>query len=405
MMIAAVLIVLPLSSCGTKDIEAGSIDDVLAVVPAQADGVISMTWGDVPTAVRDGITARTFAEAAGLADRDFVVAIRGDEGGVLVAPISDAEAADRLSDDCERIEVGTDGISGRVLVGTDGSVVLCRRCVWMLPEVNDAQHAAKIVSDLLDAAQQRRMHNEMAQWLKDNYTSGAAIVGRLDDYYIAAAMSRDSLGVSIRGEVRDSLGTECDFGKYLQPVTSAADAASPFASAVGIRKGALARAVDKVSGHINLGVSEKLAVGILKDLLRNSVGTLRINAGQSAPDAIHVSVPFDEGGARDIARRLGAMLKRFAPDKSVHISTVGDNSLELAYSHDAIARLLEASVGAPATVDDRQDNPLASVRCSLTIPGLQPEALAVSLVIDEHGFRLSESGQSFDTLLSALFQL
>lgn len=403
-MIAAVLIVLPLSSCGTKDIEAGSIDDVLAVVPANAAGVISMTWGDVPAAVRDGAVARTFVDVAGLVDRDFVVAIRREDGGAIVAPISDAEAAESLSDDCERIEVGKDGTAGRVLVGKDGSVVLCRRCAWMLPEVGDAQRAAKIVGDILDAAQQRRMHSGLAQWLKDNCSGGAAIVAHVSDYYIAAAVSRDSLGVNVRGEVRDSLGTECDFGKYLQPIASATET-SPVASAVGIRKGALARAVDKVSGHIDLGVSEKLAVGILNDLLRNSVGTLRINAGQSALDAIHVSIPFDEGGARDVARRLGAMLKRFAPDKPLHISTIGDSSLELAYRYDAIARLLDASVVAPLSVDDGQDNPFASVHCSLTIPGLQPEALAVSLVIDERGFRLAESGQSYDTLLRALFQL
>lgn len=322
---AVAMMLLSVSACDSG-IQKGTFDDVLAAIPAGASAE-TMPWqrvGDVCDL--GGEAGDLFGRVCRLSATDPVVLVHPSDGAeVLVSAISDVAVAEDATADWERVEVGRDGLAGRVCAAPDGTVILGGRLVWLVnsTEVSAAVHA---VSAILDAG--GGLPQPVRATLKPK--SGIAVVLSIDDKYITATVSAADDRVEVRGELRDSTGAVYDFSEYAQPLNGPlSDRPACAAVAVGLRRGALARAVSK---HLQprLGVKEKLAFAAASDILREVCGTLRATLEMEGDVAVvRVSMPYAEGGAVAATRRVSSMIRRVGQQNTVRAEAVGDSLMRL----------------------------------------------------------------------------
>ena len=323
---AVAMMLLSVSACDSG-IQKGTFDDVLAAIPAGASAE-TMPWqrvGDVCDL--GGEAGDLFGRVCRLKAEDPVVLVHPSDGAeVLVSAISDVAVAEDATADWERVDVGRDGLAGRVCVAAGGTVILGGRLVWLVPAASEVSAAVHAVSAILDAG--GGLPQPVRATLKPK--SGIAIVRSLDDKYITATVTGGDDEVEVCGELRDSAGTVYDFGEYAQPIGGAiCDRPACVAVAVGLRRGALARAVSK---HLQprLGVREKLAFAAASDILREVCGTLRATLEMEGDVAVvRVSMPYAEGGAVAATRRVSSMIRRVGQQNTVRAEAVGDSLMRL----------------------------------------------------------------------------
>ena len=323
---AVAMMLLSVSACDSG-IQKGTIDDVLAAIPAGASAE-TMPWqrvGDVCDL--GGEAGDLFGRVCRLSATDPVALVRAcGAPEVLVSPITDVAVAEDATADWERVDVGRDGLAGRVCVAAGGTVILGGRLVWLVPAASEVSAAVHAVSAILDAG--GGLPQPVRATLKPK--SGIAVVLSIDDKYITATASAADDRVEVRGELRDSAGTVYDFGEYAQPIGGAiCDRPACVAVAVGLHRGALARAVSK---HLQprLGVREKLAFAAASDILREVCGTLRATLEMEGDVAVvRVSMPYAEGGAVAATRRVSSMIRRVGQQNTVRAEAVGDSLMRL----------------------------------------------------------------------------
>lgn len=322
---AVAMMLLSVSSCDSG-IQKGTIDDVLAAIPGGASAA-TMPWrqaGDV--CGLGGDVGDLFGRVCRLSASDVVVLVHpSDSRDVLVTAISDVVVAEDATADWERVDLGRDGLAGRVCAAPDGTVILCGRLVWLVNST-EVSEAVQAVSEILDAG------GGLPQPVREVLKSGAdiAVAMSVEDKYLTAKVSDKDVEVEIRGELRDSTGAVYDFSEYAQPLNGPlSDRPAYVAVAIGLRRGALARAVSQYL-QPRLGVKEKLACAAVSDILRDVCGTLRATLEKEGAAAVaHISMPYVEGGAATAARRAAAMTQRFELQNMVHVRAVGDTLMQL----------------------------------------------------------------------------
>lgn len=323
---AVAMMLLSVSACDSG-IQKGTIDDVLAAIPGGASAA-TMPWrqaGDV--CGLGGDVGDLFGRVCRLSASDVVVLVHpSDSRDVLVTAISDVVVAEDATADWERVDLGRDAMPGRVCVASGGTVIIGGRFAWLVPSVTDVAEAVHIVSSIPDAG------GALPQPVREKLKSCSSIVMALsiDDKYLTAKVSDKDVEVEIRGELRDSTGAVYDFSEYAQPLNGPlSDRPAYVAVALGLRRGALARAVSQYL-QPRLGVKEKLACAAVSDILRDVCGTLRATLEKEGTAAVaHISMPYVEGGAATAARRAAAMTQRFELQNMVHVRAVGDTLMQL----------------------------------------------------------------------------
>lgn len=386
---AVAMMLLSVSACDSG-IQKGTIDDVLAAIPAGASAE-TMPWQQQVAYVcdLDGGAGDLFGRVCRLKADDPVVLVHPSDGAeVLVSAISDVAVAEDATADWERVDLGRDGLAGRVCAAPDGTVILGGRLVWLVPSVTDVSEAVATVSSILDAG--TGLPQPVRATLKPK--SGIAIVRSLDDKYITATVTGGDDEVEVCGELRDSAGTVYDFGEYAQPIGGAiCDRPACAAVAVGLRRGALARAVSK---HLQprLGVKEKLAFAAASDILREVCGTLRATLEMEGDVAVvRVSMPYAEGGAAATTRRMASMIRRVGQQNTVRAEAVGDSLMRLKIAVGERPPLFGGLAPIPTVKPDKNGNVLMAVGIApvstdaVRFDGVEAVVYQRSFVITLHG--------------------
>lgn len=385
---AVAMMLLSVSACDSG-IQKGTIDDVLAAIPAGASAE-TMPWqrvGDVCDL--GGEAGDLFGRVCRLSATDPVALVRAcGAPEVLVSPITDVAVAEDATADWERVDVGRDGLAGRVCVAAGGTVILGGRLVWLVPAASEVSAAVHAVSAILDAG------GGLPQPVREVLKSGAdiAVAMSVEDKYLTAKVSDKDVEVEIRGELRDSAGTVYDFGEYAQPIGGAiCDRPACAAVAVGLRRGALARAVSK---HLQprLGVKEKLAFAAASDILREVCGTLRATLEMEGDVAVvRVSMPYAEGGAVAATRRVSSMIRRVGQQNTVRAEAVGDSLMRLKIAVGERPPLFGGLAPIPTVKPDKNGNVLMAVGIApvstdaVRFDGVEAVVYQRSFVITLHG--------------------
>lgn len=385
---AVAMMLLSVSACDSG-IQKGTFDDVLAAIPAGASAE-TMPWqrvGDVCDL--GGEAGDLFGRVCRLSATDPVALVRAcGAPEVLVSPITDVAVAEDATADWERVDVGRDGLAGRVCVAAGGTVILGGRLVWLVPAASEVSAAVHAVSAILDAG--GGLPQPVRATLKPK--SGIAVVLSIDDKYITATVSAADDRVEVRGELRDSAGTVYDFGEYAQPIGGAiCDRPACVAVAVGLHRGALARAVSK---HLQprLGVREKLAFAAASDILREVCGTLRATLEMEGDVAVvRVSMPYAEGGAVAATRRVSSMIRRVGQQNTVRAEAVGDSLMRLKIAVGERPPLFGGLAPIPTVKPDKNGNVLMAVGIApvstdaVRFDGVEAVVYQRSFVITLHG--------------------
>lgn len=385
---AVAMMLLSVSACDSG-IQKGTIDDVLAAIPAGASAE-TMPWqrvGDVCDL--GGEAGDLFGRVCRLSATDPVALVRAcGAPEVLVSPITDVAVAEDATADWERVDVGRDGLAGRVCVAAGGTVILGGRLVWLVPAASEVSAAVHAVSAILDAG--GGLPQPVRATLKPK--SGIAIVRSLDDKYITATVTGGDDEVEVRGELRDSTGAVYDFSEYAQPLNGPlSDRPACAAVAVGLRRGALARAVSK---HLQprLGVREKLAFAAASDILREVCGTLRATLEMEGDVAVvRVSMPYAEGGAVAATRRVSSMIRRVGQQNTVRAEAVGDSLMRLKIAVGERPPLFSGLAPMPTVKPDKNGNVLMAVGIApvstdaVRFDGVEAVVYQRSFVITLHG--------------------
>lgn len=392
---AVAMMLLSVSSCDSG-IQKGTIDDVLAAIPAGASAE-TMPWQQTEELCGfDGNVADLFGRVCRLKAEDPVVLVHPSDGAeVLVSAISDVAVAEDATADWERVDLGRDGIAGRVCVAEGGTVIVGGRLVWLVPSVTDVSEAVATVSSILDAG--TGLPQPVRATLKPK--SGIAIVRSLDDKYITATVTGGDDEVEVCGELRDSAGTVYDFGEYAQPLNGPlSDRPACVAVAVGLHRGALARAVSK---HLQprLGVKEKLAFAAASDILREVCGTLRATLEMEGDVAVvRVSMPYAEGGAAATTRRMASMIQRFGHQGKVHVEALGDTLMQLKIAVDFIPTDFGGFAPTPTITPDKDADVLMALAIAPISEGIV-HLDGVEAVVRRDGFVMTLHGTDLHRLL------
>lgn len=393
MMIPAVaMMLLSVSSCDSG-IQKGTFDDVLVAIPA-GSSVETMTWRQVDELFGlHGEAGDIFGRVCCLRVADPVALVHLSGGPeVLMSAISDVAVAEDATADWERVELGRDGISGRVCVAEGGTVVLGGRFVWLVPSATPVQEAAHTVSAILDAG--TRLPQPVREALKPR--SGIAVALSVEDKYLTATIidnfgaeavrSVSSIVVEVRGVLRDSIGAIYDLGEYAQPLNGAvAESPACIAVAVGLRRGALARAVSEYI-QPRLGVKEKLAFAAVSDILRDVCGTLRATLQmEGAAATVRLSLPYAEGGAAAATHRLTSMMQRFGLQSELSVKAVGDTLMRLNIALGERPLLFDGVAPTPAVAPDKDGDVLMAVGIAPVSDGFV-HLEGVQAVVRQRGF-------------------
>ena len=194
---AVAMMLLSVSSCDSG-LQKGTFDDVLVAIPA-GSSVETMTWRQVDELFGlHGEACDIFGRVCCLRVADPVALVHLSGGSeVLMSAISDVAVAEDATGDWERVELGRDGISGRVCVAEGGTVVLGGRFVWLVPSATQVQEAAHTVSAILDAG--TRLPQPVREALKPR--SGIAVALSVEDKYLTATII-DNYGAEAVRSVR-----------------------------------------------------------------------------------------------------------------------------------------------------------------------------------------------------------
>ena len=395
---AVAMMLLSVSSCDSG-IQKGTFDDVLVAIPA-GSSIETMTWRQVDELFGlHGEAGDIFGRVCCLRVADPVALVHLSGGPeVLMSAISDVAVAEDATADWERVELGRDGISGRVCVAEGGTVVLGGRFAWLVPSETDVKAAVAFVSSILDA--DKRLPQPVREALKPR--TGIAMALSVEDKYITATATENGGEVEIRGELRDSTGAVYDFGEYAQPLNGpVSESPACVAVAVGLRRGALARAV---SEHIQprLGVKEKLAFAAVSDILRDVCGTLRATLQmEGAAATVRLSLPYAEGGAAAATHRLTSMTQRFGLQSELSVKAVGDTLMRLNIALGKRPRLFDGVAPTPAVAPDKDGDVLMAVGIAPVSDGFV-HLEGVQAVVRQRGFVVTLHGTSLRRLSAVL---
>lgn len=385
---AVAMMLLSVSACDSG-IQKGTIDDVLAAIPAGASAE-TMPWqrvGDVCDL--GGEAGDLFGRVCRLSATDPVALVRAcGAPEVLVSPITDVAVAEDATADWERVDVGRDGLAGRVCVAAGGTVILGGRLVWLVPAASEVSAAVHAVSAILDAG------GGLPQPVREVLKSGAdiAVAMSVEDKYLTAKVSDKGVEVEIRGELRDSAGVVYDLSEYAQPLDGPmSDRQACAAVAVGLRRGTMIRAVSQYL-QPRLGVKEKLACAAVSDILRDVCGTLRATLEkEGAAAVVRVSMPYAEGGAAATTRRMASMIQRFGHQGKVHVEALGDTLMQLKIAVDFIPTDFGGLAPIPTVKPDKNGNVLMAVGIApvstdaVRFDGVEAVVYQRSFVITLHG--------------------
>lgn len=385
---AVAMMLLSVSACDSG-IQKGTIDDVLAAIPGGASAA-TMPWrqaGDV--CGLGGDVGDLFSRVCRLSASDVVVLVHpSDSRDVLVTAISNVAVAEDATADWERVDLGRDAMPGRVCVASGGTVIIGGRFAWLVPSVTDVAEAVHIVSSIPDAG------GALPQPVREKLKSCSSIVMALsiDDKYLTATVSDKENETVIRGELRDSAGVVYDLSEYAQPLDGPmSDRQACAAVAIGLRRGALARAVSK---HLQprLGVKEKLAFAAASDILREVCGTLRATLEMEGDVAVvRVSMPYAEGGAVAATRRVSSMIRRVGQQNTVRAEAVGDSLMRLKIAVGERPPLFGGLAPIPTVKPDKNGNVLMAVGIAqvstdaVRFDGVEAVVYQRSFVITLHG--------------------
>lgn len=392
---AVAMMLLSVSACDSG-IQKGTIDDVLAAIPAGASAE-TMPWqqADDIFGLGDDV-GDLFGRVCRLKADDPVVLVHPSDGAeVLVSAISDVAVAEDATADWERVDLGRDGIAGRVCVADGGTVIVGGRFVWLVPSVTDVSEAVATVSSILDAG--TGLPQPVRATLKPK--SGIAIVRSLDDKYITATVTGGDDEVEVCGELRDSAGTVYDFGEYAQPIGGAiCDRQACASVAVGLRRGTMIRAVSQYL-QPRLGVKEKLACAAVSDILRDVCGTLRATLEkEGAVAVVRVSMPYAEGGAAATTRRMASMIQRFGHQGKVHVEALGDTLMQLKIAVDFIPTDFGGFAPTPTITPDKNADVLMALAIAPISEGIV-HLDGVEAVVRRDGFVVTLHGTDLRRLL------
>ncbi len=355
---AVAMMLLSVSSCDSG-LQKGSVDDVLAAIPAGTSAE-TMSWRQVDDIFGlGGEVGDIFGRVCRLSASDPVAYIHTSGGiNVLVSAISDVAVAEDATADWERIDLGRDGIAGRVCVTAGGTVIVGGRFAWLVPSETDVKAAVAFVSSILDA--DKGLPQPVREALKPR--TGIAMALSVEDKYITATATENGDEVEIRGELRDSAGAVYDFGEYAQPLLGpVSESPACVAVAVGLRRGALARAITK---HVQprLSVKEKLAYAATFDILRDVCGTLRATVETQNDDAVvRISLPYAAGGAAAASHRLTSMMQRFGLQSELSVKVVGDTLMRLNIALGERPQMFDGFAPMPKIASDKDGNALMTV--------------------------------------------
>lgn len=391
---AVAMMLLSVSSCDSG-IQKGTIDDVLAAIPGGASAA-TMPWrqaGDV-CGLGDDV-GDLFGRVCRLSASDVVVLVHpSDSRDVLVTAISDVVVAEDATADWERVDLGRDAMPGRVCVASGGTVILCGRLVWLVNST-EVSEAVQAVSEILDAG------GGLPQPVREVLKSGAdiAVAMSVEDKYLTAKVSDKDVEVEIRGELRDSTGAVYDFSEYAQPLNGPlSDRPAYVAVAIGLRRGALARAVSQYL-QPRLGVKEKLACAAVSDILRDVCGTLRATLEkEGAAAVVRVSMPYAEGGAAATTRRMASMIQRFGHQGKVHVEALGDTLMQLKIAVDFIPTDFGGFAPTPTITPDKDADVLMALAIAPISEGLV-HLDGVEAVVHRDGFVVTLHGTDLRRLL------
>lgn len=386
---AVAMMLLSVSSCDSG-IQKGTIDDVLAAIPAGASAE-TMPWQQQVAYVcdLDGGAGDLFGRVCRLKAEDPVVLVHPSDGAeVLVSAISDVAVAEDATADWERVDLGRDGLAGRVCVASGGTVIIGGRFAWLVPSVTDVAEAVHIVSSISDAG------GALPQPVREKLKSCSSIVMALsiDDKYLTATVSDKENETVIRGELRDSAGVVYDLSEYAQPLDGPMSDRQACASvAVGLRRGTMIRAVSQYL-QPRLGVKEKLACAAVSDILRDVCGTLRATLEMEGDVAVvRVSMPYAEGGAVAATRRVSSMIRRVGHQGNVHVEALGDTLMQLKIAVGERPPLFGGLAPIPTVKPDKNGNVLMAVGIApvstdaVRFDGVEAVVYQRSFVITLHG--------------------
>lgn len=392
---AVAMMLLSVSSCDSG-IQKGTIDDVLAAIPAGASAE-TMSWQQQVAYVcdLDGGAGDLFGRVCRLSATDPVALIYAPGSlRILVSAISDVAVAEDATADWERVDLGRDGLAGRVCAAPDGTVILCGRLVWLVNST-EVSEAVQAVSEIIDAG------GGLPQPVREVLKSGAdiAVAMSVEDKYLTAKVSDKDVEVEIRGELRDSTGAVYDFSEYAQPLNGPlSDRPAYVAVAIGLRRGALARAVSQYL-QPRLGVKEKLACAAVSDILRDVCGTLRATLEKEGTAAVaHISMPYVEGGAATAARRAAAMTQRFELQNMVHVRAVGDTLMQLKIVAGTRPPYFSTLAPMPTTAPDKDTDVLMALAIAPISEGIV-HLDGVEAVVRRDGFVVTLHGTDLRRLL------
>lgn len=391
---AVAMMLLSVSSCDSG-IQKGTIDDVLAAIPGGASAA-TMPWrqaGDV--CGLGGDVGDLFGRLCRLSATDPVALIYAPGSlRILVSAISDVAVAEDATADWERVDLGRDGLAGRVCAAPDGTVILCGRLVWLVNST-EVSEAVQAVSEILDAG------GGLPQPVREVLKSGAdiAVAMSVEDKYLTAKVSDKDVEVEIRGELRDSTGAVYDFSEYAQPLNEPlSDRPAYVAVALGLRRGALARAVSQYL-QPRLGVKEKLACAAVSDILRDVCGTLRATLEkEGAAAVVRVSMPYAEGGAAATTRRMASMIQRFGHQGKVHVEALGDTLMQLKIAVDFIPTDFGGFAPTPTITPDKDADVLMALAIAPISEGIV-HLDGVEAVVRREGFVVTLHGTDLRRLL------
>lgn len=391
---AVAMMLLSVSACDSG-IQKGTIDDVLAAIPGGASAA-TMPWrqaGDV--CGLGGDVGDLFGRVCRLSASDVVVLVHpSDSRDVLVTAISDVVVAEDATADWERVDLGRDGLAGRVCAAPDGTVILCGRLVWLVNST-EVSEAVQAVSEILDAG------GGLPQPVREVLKSGAdiAVAMSVEDKYLTATVSDKENETVIRGELRDSAGVVYDLSEYAQPLDGPmSDRQACAAVAVGLRRGTMIRAVSQYL-QPRLGVKEKLACAAVSDILRDVCGTLRATLEkEGAAAVVRVYMPYAEGGATATTRRMASMIQRFGHQGKVHVEALGDTLMQLKIAVDFIPTDFGGFAPTPTITPDKNADVLMALAIAPISEGIV-HLDGVEAVVHRDGFVVTLHGTDLHRLL------
>ncbi len=413
---AVLLMLLPVSSC-SNDIERGTIQDALAVLPGDAKVVATVAMADLrPCYGADNAAIELFSQVSSAGDTGLVALVQQGRATMAVAPVSDPEKAEELSDGWERVNIGDeDAVPGRVHAARGGTVVLAGNTVWLLGGSYSVGDADRIVSA---AYRKGTLGKDVRGYMEKAVVSKPRAFARVGDETCALlAVTAGEDGLVIDGETCDVLGNPSGVRKWLETVKAWPDTTAQAAVVAGLPGQTLAKLIDAVGKGREVQV--RMALGVVRGMFSDAGGTTTLTAKMVGDKAeVRFAIPFKNGGAAKAARlimelahdvdALGDFVARQTADGSLEVKVllpakdfrfVGD-AVKPGAGDDGAAGVCAAAWLAPVSVDGAAPVSLSAVARDRTfevrLGGVSlTDALRKAMGLDDGGGR-QQDGQGFD---------